>query len=119
MCQTGHGLTPVPATGNGRAVRSPLPGGVPGGVPGGRKGPSITILHGSLREAVATARAAANGKDVVVVGANIAQQCLAEGLADEILLHLVPVVLGDTGPGRWGRGRTPPVPAVGGAGKQR
>jgi dihydrofolate reductase len=57
--------------------------------------PSVTFLHGSLREAVATARAAAGGKYVVVVGASIARQCLAEGLADEILLHLVPVVLGD------------------------
>jgi dihydrofolate reductase len=57
--------------------------------------PSITFLHSSLREAVATARAAAGGKYVVVVGASIARQCLAEGLADEILLHLVPVVLGE------------------------
>jgi dihydrofolate reductase len=57
--------------------------------------PSITFLHGSLRDAVATARAAAAGQDVVVVGASIARQCLAEGLADEILLHLVPIVLGD------------------------
>jgi dihydrofolate reductase len=31
----------------------------------------------------------------VVVGASIARQCLAEGLADEILIHLVPIVLGD------------------------
>jgi dihydrofolate reductase len=57
--------------------------------------PSITFLRGSLSEAVATARAAAGSKHVVVVGASIAQQCLAEGLADEVLLHLVPVVLGD------------------------
>jgi dihydrofolate reductase len=57
--------------------------------------PSITFLRGSLRDAVAPARAAAGGKDVVVVGASIARQCLDEGLADEILLHLVPIVLGD------------------------
>jgi dihydrofolate reductase len=57
--------------------------------------PAVTFLSGSLREAVDTARAAAGGKDVVVVGASIARQCLAEGLADEILLHLVPIVLGD------------------------
>jgi riboflavin biosynthesis pyrimidine reductase len=28
------------------------------------------------------------------MGANIAQQCLAEGLADEILLQVVPILLG-------------------------
>jgi dihydrofolate reductase len=57
--------------------------------------PSVTVLSGSLREAVQTARAAAAGKDVVIVGASIARQCLAEGLADEILIHLVPIVLGN------------------------
>jgi dihydrofolate reductase len=57
--------------------------------------PSITFLSRGIPEAVSTARAAAGGKDVVVMGASIAQQCIAEGLADEILLHLVPVVLGD------------------------
>jgi dihydrofolate reductase len=57
--------------------------------------PAVTFVSGSIRRAVDTARAAAAGKDVVVVGASIAQQCLAEGLADEILLHLVPIVLGD------------------------
>jgi dihydrofolate reductase len=57
--------------------------------------PSITFLSCGIAEAVRTARAAAGGKDLVVMGASIAQQCLAEGLADEILLHLVPVVLGD------------------------
>lgn len=64
----------------------------PGDAPAG---PSVTFLSGSVREAVETARAAAGGKDVVVVGASIAQQCLAEGLVDEILIHLVPVLLGD------------------------
>jgi dihydrofolate reductase len=52
-------------------------------------------LSCGIAEAISTARAAAGGKDVVVMGASIAQQCLAEGLADEILLHLVPAVLGD------------------------
>ncbi len=63
----------------------------PGDVPGD---PSVTFLSGSLRQAVETTRAAAAGKDVVVVGASIARQCLAEGLADEILIHLVPILLG-------------------------
>ncbi len=63
----------------------------PGDAPAG---PSITFLSGGVRDAVETARAAAGGKDVVVVGASIARQCLAEGLVDEILIHLVPVLLG-------------------------
>jgi len=57
--------------------------------------PSITFLSCGIAEAVSTALAAAGGKDVVVMGASIARQCLAEGLTDEILLHVVPVVLGD------------------------
>lgn len=57
--------------------------------------PAVTFLSGSLRDAVQTARVAARGLDVVIVGASIAQQCLAEGLADELLIHLVPIVLGD------------------------
>jgi dihydrofolate reductase len=57
--------------------------------------PAVTFLSGSLRDAIQTARAAARGLDVVIVGVSIAQQCLAEGLADEILIHLVPVVLGN------------------------
>jgi dihydrofolate reductase len=56
---------------------------------------SITFVSGGIRQAVETARAAADGKDVVIMGANISQQCLAEGLVDELLLHVVPVVLGD------------------------
>ena len=57
--------------------------------------PAITFLSGGIRQAIGTARAAARGKDVVVMGASIAQQCLAEGLADEILLHVVPILLGE------------------------
>jgi dihydrofolate reductase len=64
----------------------------PADVPGD---PAITFLSGGIRQAIEKARAAAAGKDVVVMGANIAQQCLAEGLADEILLHVVPVLLGE------------------------
>jgi dihydrofolate reductase len=57
--------------------------------------PEFTFLSGGLRSAVETARAAANGKDVAVFGASLAQQGLAEGLIDEIRLHVVPVVLGE------------------------
>jgi dihydrofolate reductase len=55
----------------------------------------VTFVSTSLADAVATARAAANGKNVVIFGANLAQQCLGEGLLDEIVIHLAPVLLGD------------------------
>jgi dihydrofolate reductase len=40
-------------------------------------------------------RAAAEGKNVVIFGAHVAQQCVREGLLDEIVIHLAPVLLGD------------------------
>lgn len=49
----------------------------------------------ALAEAVAAAHTAANGKNVVIFGSNVAQQCLREGLLDEIVIHLAPVLLGD------------------------
>jgi dihydrofolate reductase len=57
--------------------------------------PAITFVSGGIRKAIETARAAAGSKDVVVIGANIAQQSLAEGLVDEVLLHVVPLLLGE------------------------
>jgi dihydrofolate reductase len=57
--------------------------------------PDVTFLCGDIGEAVATARTAAAGKDVVVLGADVARQCLEAGLVDEILVHLAPVLLGD------------------------
>jgi len=48
-----------------------------------------------LAAAVDKARAAAGDKDVVVMGgANVIDQCLAAGLADELRVHLSPVLLG-------------------------
>jgi hypothetical protein len=52
-------------------------------------------MSAGIRQAIETARAAAGGKDVVVMGADIAQQSLAEGLVDEVLLHVVPLLLGE------------------------
>lgn len=57
--------------------------------------PSITFVSGGIGNAIETARAAANGKNVAVFGASLAQQALAAGLLDEILLHVVPILLGD------------------------
>jgi dihydrofolate reductase len=55
----------------------------------------FTFVSGDLNQAVATAKAAAGDKYVVVFGANTAQQCLDAGLLDEALVHIAPVLLGD------------------------
>jgi dihydrofolate reductase len=57
--------------------------------------PSTTFLTCSVREAVAIAAQAAGDKKVVIFGANLAQQCIGEGLVDEIFIHLAPTLLGD------------------------
>ena len=38
---------------------------------------------------------AADGRDVLVLGANVVDQCLEAGLVDEILMHLLPELIGD------------------------
>ena len=42
---------------------------------------------------MATALTAAEGRDVLVLGANVVDQCLEAGLVDEILMHLVPELI--------------------------
>jgi dihydrofolate reductase len=49
-----------------------------------------------VADAIGQARAAAGGKDVVVMGgANVIDQSLAARLVDELRIHLSPLVLGD------------------------
>jgi dihydrofolate reductase len=83
----------------------------PNGVYGGRfRGPILVLTHrpsdvrdeegirllsGGIEDAVAAARTAAEGGDVVVFGAGLAEQCLDAGLLDEIVVHLAPLLLGD------------------------
>ncbi|MEV5983332.1 dihydrofolate reductase family protein [Streptomyces sp. NPDC052114] len=57
--------------------------------------PTVTFLTCGLDEAVATARRAAGGKNLEILGADVAAQCLRHGLVDEILVYVVPVLLGD------------------------
>jgi len=57
--------------------------------------PGATFLTGDLGEAVATARAAAGGKNLEILGADLASQCLRRGLVDEVLVYVLPVLLGD------------------------
>ncbi|GAA3724376.1 dihydrofolate reductase [Spinactinospora alkalitolerans] len=75
---------------------------------GGWSGPQFVLTHhapetpvpgvtfvGDLDSAVAAAKAAAGDKYVNVLGASIARQCLDAGVLDEILVFIVPVLLGD------------------------
>lgn len=57
--------------------------------------PGATFLTCDLAEAVATARAAAGGKNLEILGADVASQCLQQGLVDEVLVYVLPVLLGD------------------------
>jgi dihydrofolate reductase len=57
--------------------------------------PDVTILSGDIGAAVRTALDAAGGKNLEILGADVAGQCLARGLVDEILVYVLPVLLGD------------------------
>ncbi|MDG4857854.1 dihydrofolate reductase family protein [Streptomyces sp. T-3] len=57
--------------------------------------PTVTFLTCELEEAVATARSAAGGRNVEILGADVAAQCLQRGLVDEILVYVLPLLLGD------------------------
>ncbi len=54
----------------------------------------FTFVSDGIHSAVEQARDAAGDKVVGVHGASAAQQCLAAGLLDEILISLAPVLLG-------------------------
>jgi dihydrofolate reductase len=56
---------------------------------------TFTFVTDGLESALEQARTAAAGKDVVIGGgASVINQYLAAGLADELELHIVPLVLG-------------------------
>jgi dihydrofolate reductase len=57
--------------------------------------PDVTYLTGDIGEAVATALDAAGGKNLEILGADVAGQCLRRRLVDEILVYVLPVLLGD------------------------
>ena len=60
------------------------------------EGTTFHFVTDGIQSALAQAREAAGGKDVVLWGGGqAAQQYLAAGLLDELELHVVPVVLGD------------------------
>src|SRR5512132_3535258 len=56
--------------------------------------PPYTFVTDGIERAVDQARTAAAGKDVALMGATILRQGLQAGLLDELVISLVPVVLG-------------------------
>jgi dihydrofolate reductase len=54
-----------------------------------------TFVRDGVEDAVAQAKAAAGDLNVGILGPSIARQCLDAGLLDEIVVHIVPVLLGD------------------------
>jgi len=63
---------------------------VPKEIPDG----GVYIFVDSLDAAHAEAKKAAGNQDIVVQGANTAQQLIRHGLIDEILIHVAPVLFG-------------------------
>jgi dihydrofolate reductase len=57
--------------------------------------PDVTYLTGDIGDAVATALAAAGDKNLEILGADVAGQCLQRGLVDEIQVYVLPVLLGN------------------------
>ena len=56
---------------------------------------TFTFVTDGIQSAIAQAKAAAGDKDVTVIGAtNTARQCLDAGLADELHIDIMPVLLG-------------------------
>jgi dihydrofolate reductase len=51
--------------------------------------PAVTFLTGDIGQAVATALDAAGGRNLEILGADAAGQCLRRGLVDEILVYSV------------------------------
>lgn len=60
-------------------ARSPLP---------------VTFLNASVSEAIQIARRAAGGRDVGLFGSDIPRQAIEAGLLDEIIVHIIPILLG-------------------------
>ena len=54
-----------------------------------------TFVHDGIEDAVARAKTAAGDRNVGLLGASMAHQCLDAGLLDEIVVQVVPVLLGD------------------------
>jgi dihydrofolate reductase len=69
---------------------------VPNEVPAGST--TFTFVADGIESAVRQAKKAAGKKNVYLMGgANVVQQCIKAGILDEMMLHIVPVLLGGGG----------------------
>ncbi len=62
---------------------------------------------GGIEDAVAEATRLAGERTVSVAGAHVAREALAAGLLDEIVVNLIPVILGEGIPWFAGTGNAP------------
>jgi dihydrofolate reductase len=58
------------------------------------KYPSVTYVTDGIESAMAQAKTAANGKNVMAHGAYTAQRALEAGVLDELQIHQIPVLFG-------------------------
>lgn len=56
--------------------------------------PGVTYVDEPIDQAVARARDAAGDKDVLLLGANVANQAILARLVDEVVVHITPMLLG-------------------------
>jgi dihydrofolate reductase len=56
---------------------------------------TFTFVTDGVASAIAQAKAAAGDRNVTVLGASVLQQCLREGLADELHVDVRPILLGE------------------------
>jgi dihydrofolate reductase len=59
-----------------------------------KDGLRFAFVTEGVESAVRQAKAAAGDKNVSILGASVDQQCLKLNLGDEIVIHLVPILLG-------------------------
>ncbi|WP_205602532.1 dihydrofolate reductase family protein [Chelativorans alearense] len=57
--------------------------------------PEVTFISEGIGAAVARGLKAAEGKNLLVIGADVVRQCVEAGLVGEILIHVAPILLGD------------------------
>jgi dihydrofolate reductase len=60
-----------------------------------KDGTTYTFVVDDIAEAVAAAKEAAGDRNVALLGGSISRQCLKLGLVDEIVLDVLPLLLGD------------------------
>lgn len=82
-------------------VGRPLWDGTPYPVPGivlthrrAKPDPGFSFVQSGIGEAFDQARSIAANRDIVVMGASVAGQFLNAGLVDEIVLQIVPIIIG-------------------------